>query len=217
MNNSWNNTLVKKEDVKENIKKINEVSKNIIIIEFIGFYLEFILDEDILFSKNIIKVKIKNYNLKLGKVDDDYRTIRLNIEQFYSYFNALMNALGILYEKRLEERISNSTEKGDKNYGEDESSFCPICEENKVNLSLPCNHFFCEQCIKDWIIKSETCPLCRLKLKQNKKKEGPETPAGIIGSERWSVLSNDENTEQEMKKDNIDKFLKITNNLFNTK
>ena len=44
---------------------------------------------------------------------------------------------------------------------------CPICmnsSEKKIKINN-CNHEFCENCIKTWLLKNSiTCPLCRTKL-----------------------------------------------------
>ena len=215
MGNKSNKTNLKKADVEENVKKLNDITRKYIVMEFIGLHLTFFVDDDSLCSKKIIKVEIKKYNPITGKTEDETKTVHLNIEQFYNYYNAVMNSISIFYEEKLEERLTRLSSKTSKSYGEDESSFCPICEENKVNLCLPCSHFFCEECIKDWVKKSETCPLCRIKL--NKKTSvSLETPE-IVGSERWSVLSNDEKLIQEAKKDTIDILLNLTKELFNKK
>jgi hypothetical protein len=215
MGSIWDKSIVKKEDVELNISKINDLTKKFTLIEFIGLYLEFSLDEDIFFSNKIIKVIVKKYNSHEGKIEVKEKIVRLTIEEFYSYFNALMNSLSIFYESKLEERLKTLGEEDFDNLGIDESSLCPICEEKKVELSLPCSHFFCEDCIKKWVIKSETCPLCRFKLKHSNKEE-TETPAGIEGTNRWSIFINDENVKQEIKKDNIEIFLKLTNRFFST-
>ena len=40
---------------------------------------------------------------------------------------------------------------------------CTICMEDKnvVWTCLPCKHWFHTHCIKQWIAKNPTCPLCR--------------------------------------------------------
>jgi len=43
---------------------------------------------------------------------------------------------------------------------------CAICMERDATLVLPCLHCFCEQCIKIWKNKSETCPMCRVALQE---------------------------------------------------
>eukprot|EP00667_Euglena_gracilis_P010923 EG_transcript_11135 len=46
-----------------------------------------------------------------------------------------------------------------------EMKTCPICrdafEEGRRVLRLPCRHLFCEECLRPWLEKSRTCPLCR--------------------------------------------------------
>ncbi|XP_044748853.1 RING finger protein 141-like isoform X1 [Coccinella septempunctata] len=44
------------------------------------------------------------------------------------------------------------------------SSECTICLERKVELTLPCAHSFCSQCIEEWSSEHHTCPICRDKL-----------------------------------------------------
>ena len=215
MGNKSNKTNLKKADVEEDVKKLNDITRKYIVMEFIGLHLTFFIDDDSLCSKKIIKVEIKKFNSITGKTEGNSRSVHLNIEQFYNYYNAIINSLSIFYEEKLEERLTILSSKTNKSYGEDESSYCPICEENKVDLCLPCSHFFCEECINDWVKKSETCPLCRIKLnkKTNTSHETPE----IVGSERWSVLTNDEKFIQEAKKDTIDILLKLTKELFSKK
>ena len=212
MGSLWDNSLVEKEDTETKIKKINEFTKNYAIIEFIGLYLEFSMREEKAFSKKIVKVKVKKFDFQLQKIEAAHKSFHLTLEDFYNYYNALMNSLNMIIRKKMGERLSTLTEKEIETLGADESGLCPICEENKVDISLPCSHFFCEECIKAWVIKSETCPLCRLKLQYNKQNE---TPAGIKSSKRWSIIENNEKEKQEMKKDSIDVLLKLTQEFFN--
>ncbi|MCI31881.1 E3 ubiquitin-protein ligase RNF181 [Trifolium medium] len=44
---------------------------------------------------------------------------------------------------------------------------CAICFENfnfNVGVPMPCMHVFHIKCIRDWLEKGNTCPLCRFKL-----------------------------------------------------
>ena len=45
---------------------------------------------------------------------------------------------------------------------------CTIClEEYKENddlYQLQCGHYYHKECIDDWLLKNQTCPLCRLNL-----------------------------------------------------
>ena len=210
MGNTWENSTLEKEEILSAIKKINETTKKIVVIEFIGVYLEFYLDESS-FSKKIIKVNVHSYNSKLQRPEKIKKIVRLTISEFMNYYNALINALSNFYENRLIERYSKLNEYERERLGSEEVYLCPICDENNIDISLPCSHFFCEKCLKEWMKKSKTCPLCRLKLEFSNKKE---TPGGIKGSGSWSILTNDESLNQEIKRDSIDIVLKLTNDLF---
>lgn len=54
---------------------------------------------------------------------------------------------------------------GEKNGKEDE--ICCICMESKPNLILSCTHNYCEKCIKEWQVTSNTCPICRCAAGEN--------------------------------------------------
>lgn len=51
-----------------------------------------------------------------------------------------------------------------------DKNICPIClvsnlDQNETHIrKTECGHQFCDQCIKTWLSKSKTCPLCRTKL-----------------------------------------------------
>lgn len=49
-----------------------------------------------------------------------------------------------------------------------ESSECTICMEDLIvsqpALRIPCGHLYHEACIKDWLLKSNECPVCRYEL-----------------------------------------------------
>ena len=213
-NNIWDNSRIKKIEVENNIIKINDLMKKYTIMNFTGLNLFFSIDEDGSNAKKIIKVIVKKFNSQNGTIENDEKIKHLTLEQFYSYYNALMNSLSTFYEAKLEERLSTLGEKNFNNLVSGESGMCPICEEEQVNVSLPCSHFFCEECIKAWVIKSDTCPMCRFKLKHSKENEKKGRPAGIEGSNSWLILNNDDNIKQEIKKENIDTFIKLTNDYF---
>jgi len=212
MGNVWDNSIVKKEDVESNIEIINNLTKKGAIMEFTGLYLDFSMDKELFVHKKIIKVIIKKYDQKKG-IDSKKRSVRLTIEQFYSFYNALMNSVDNFYNKQLIKKLKTLGSKDFDNYGSNESSLCPICDENKVDVSLPCSHFFCEKCIKSWVIKSETCPLCRFKLKFKKDNE-KDVSAKIEGCKKWDIINNDDEFKNQMKEDNKDLLLKITKDLF---
>lgn len=40
---------------------------------------------------------------------------------------------------------------------------CPICFENcDTNVFLPCKHYYHLNCLKSWLNKNKSCPLCRI-------------------------------------------------------
>jgi hypothetical protein len=213
-NNIWDKSRIKKGEVENNILKINDLMKKYTIMNFTGLNLFFSIDEGGSNAKKIIKVIVKKFNSQNGTIENDEKIIHLTLEQFFSYYNALVNSLSTFYEAKLEERLSTLGEKDFNSLVSGESGMCPICEEEQVNVSLPCSHFFCEECIKAWVIKSDTCPMCRFKLKHNKENEKKGRPAGIEGSNSWLIINNDDKIKQEIKKENIEIFIKLTNDYF---
>ena len=215
MGNVWDKSIVKKEEVQKNIEEANELVQKDPIMDFIGLYLDFSINEE-LPGKKIIKANIRKYSSQEG-IDNRKGETRLTIEQFYSFYNALMNSMDYFYEKKLLKGKKTLTDENFDKIGPEESNTCPICEEDKVEVRLPCSHFFCEDCIKSWVIKSETCPLCRLKLKYNEKNKKKGDATGIEGSQRWDIINNDDEFKEQMKQENKDLFLKITKDLFYNK
>ncbi|CAG9761918.1 unnamed protein product [Ceutorhynchus assimilis] len=41
---------------------------------------------------------------------------------------------------------------------------CIICFERKQDVTLPCAHSYCTQCIEEWNEFNNTCPICRERL-----------------------------------------------------
>ena len=61
----------------------------------------------------------------------------------------------------------------DNQYIDNQYSECPICFEDfiidKSNVvKLSCNHTYCAKCIKSWLIRSTTCPVCRFNIDKSK-------------------------------------------------
>ena len=46
---------------------------------------------------------------------------------------------------------------------------CYIClknfKKNDIVRKLPCEHIFCENCLKPWLLKNSVCPICKYELK----------------------------------------------------
>jgi hypothetical protein len=153
------------------------------------------------------KVTIFDYDVEKNTAQRRPNPITMTIEDFYNYYNHLMNARSILLKEKMNEDIGELSKSKIEHYGEDESGICPICSENKVNISLPCSHFFCEKCLSTWVVKSESCPLCRFKLTLNKK-----DPSGVAGAQSWNII--DEVDEVQIEKEQEDTLKLLTKKFF---
>ena len=72
MGNFWENSEIKRDEVKKNIFQINEITKTIVFMKKLGIYLFFELDDDTLIKRNsrkIIKVTIYDYDKKKCMVE----------------------------------------------------------------------------------------------------------------------------------------------------
>jgi len=210
MGNFWENSEIKRDEVKKNIFQINEISKTILFMNEFKVYLKFELDDESAFKRNsrkIIKVIVYDYDAKRSMVQRRKKPISLTIEDFYKYFNILMNSRSIFLSEKMKENMENLTKSKIDNFGEDESGICPICSENNVNISLPCSHFFCDSCIKTWLVKSESCPLCRCKLNLNKK-----SPTGVAGAQSWNIIDNVD--QEQLEKENMETLRVLTQKFF---
>ena len=187
MGNFWDNSELKREKKKKNVLDINQITKSLIYMDKYKIHLKFELDDAPIqkMSKKVIKVHIYHYDVINKTIATKSNTLHITIEDFYKYYNLLMNLRRVFLNEQMEKNINNLSTSQIKKLGEDESSICPICCENNVDMSLPCAHFFCEKCIKAWIGKNESCPLCRYKLTVNRK-----DPTGIKGGQSWNIIDD---------------------------
>eukprot|EP00928_Gymnodinium_smaydae_P040247 TRINITY_DN27320_c0_g1_i1.p1 TRINITY_DN27320_c0_g1~~TRINITY_DN27320_c0_g1_i1.p1 ORF type:complete len:496 (+),score=49.75 TRINITY_DN27320_c0_g1_i1:42-1490(+) len=75
---------------------------------------------------------------------------------------------------------ASDANEGEGEDDEQEEELCPVCHsEFWQKVSAPCSHSFCLECIKAWLCRKKTCPLCRLDLATwNPRYDGPSgTPA----------------------------------------
>ena len=209
MGNFWDNSELKREDVEKNVLDINQITKSLIYMDKYKIHLKFELDDAPIqkMSKKIIKVHIYHYDVINKTIATKSNTLHITIENFYKYYNLLMNMRRVFLNEQMEKNINNLSTSQIKKLGEDESSICPICCENNVDMSLPCAHFFCEKCIKAWIGKNESCPLCRLILKLNNK-----CPSGVAGAQSWNIV--DDIDQEELEKENMETLKLLTQKLF---
>ena len=213
MGNFWKDSDIKREEVIKAIDQINEITCNSLFIWKTSVYLIFELDDKSFFqrlSKKIIKVTIFDYDNSQKKAKQRPNPLMIEIEVFFQYYNLVMNSRSVFYESKMKEKMNSLTESKIMNFGEDDSGLCTLCFENVVNMSLPCSHFFCDKCIKTWLIKSESCPLCRYKIKLNKN-----SPMGVSGASSWGVVDGIDN--EEFNKESEESILKMTKDLFGKK
>ncbi|PRQ53597.1 putative transcription factor C2H2 family [Rosa chinensis] len=60
---------------------------------------------------------------------------------------------------KMSQSISSVTEEGTTEYDD----HCTICLEDLISKvrEMPCKHRFHSPCIESWLLRSESCPLCR--------------------------------------------------------
>lgn len=210
MGNFWENSEIKRDEVKKNIFQINEITKTLIFMKKLKIYLIFELDDDTIMkrqTRKIIKVTIYDYEIKNCMVQQRENPLSITIDDFYKYFNLLMNSRAMFLSEQMKKRLGYLDKSNKQNLEEDESGICPICAENNIDLSLPCSHFFCNNCIKTWLLKSDSCPLCRYKLKKNKN-----DPTGVSGAHSWDFI--DDIDQDQFEKENMEALKSLTKKLF---
>uniref|UniRef100_A0A7S1KRS0 RING finger protein 141 n=1 Tax=Percolomonas cosmopolitus TaxID=63605 RepID=A0A7S1KRS0_9EUKA len=53
---------------------------------------------------------------------------------------------------------------------------CFVCMERRVDITLPCTHRICAQCLELWKNSSHSCPLCRSRIESNQEWQMPPVP-----------------------------------------
>ena len=209
MGNFWDNSELKREDVEKNVLDINQITKSLIYMDKYKIHLKFELDDAPIqkMSKKVIKVHIYHYDVINKTIATKSNTLHITIEDFYKYYNLLMNLRRVFLNEQMEKNINNLSTSQIKKLGEDESSICPICCENNVDMSLRCANVLCEKWIKAWIGKKESCPLCRYKLTVNRK-----DPTGIKGGQSWNII--DDVDPEQVDKENEESLQILTKKLF---
>ena len=201
MGNIWEKSNKTREEVLKDIKNTNKITKTDVFKNFTGTKLKFELKDSFFEktnSKNIIEVNIASYKINTFIFN---KTVYIDLDEFYNFYESLINSTHIFFEKKkFVEKRSNS-----------QDSICPICNVLKVDTMLNCCHFFCNDCIKTWLLKKKNyCPLCQYQVKIDKNK-------GEIESNDWDVIDNlDENECNNEFKDRLKRvYNKITNKNIN--
>ncbi|KAI3954902.1 hypothetical protein MKW92_029066 [Papaver armeniacum] len=101
----------------------------------------------------------------------------------YEELTELGDRIGILKRGLPKEFISSHlktrvhTTSGDST-GEEETEICPVCQDGYVNkdkiATLDCKHEYHQNCITQWLLQNNVCPVCKgqaLKTMKESKKE----------------------------------------------
>ena len=86
-----------------------------------------------------------------------------------------------IIERLFSDYISNKNKLNETEYNNnveknDTIIECPICFNNKESIKInKCGHEYCEDCIKKWLQEhSNTCPICRIDISDEKNEEEGE-------------------------------------------
>lgn len=58
----------------------------------------------------------------------------------------------------------------------DSEQECPICLlPQTIGLLTPCSHFFCKECLSQWLLSTDSCPMCRVSVNGTVRPEAGKT------------------------------------------
>jgi hypothetical protein len=204
MGSFWENSKKTRNEVIEDINALNKITTSEPFILKTQSSLNFSLDDSSMFnrkSRKIIKCAItSNNNTKKNK------TKNIQIDDFYKFYDTTISSSQIFLDEKLKlnKNINQENHKNDE-ITDDGNDICPICENNKVSVMLDCYHFFCEDCIKTWLIKKKSnCPFCRLNVNNSEKNLNKEN--------QWDIV--DDLNQSEYNRELNNKFIFLYNKLF---
>lgn len=106
---------------------------------------------------------IEKYQLKNKSVEENQRQLENSLEELRREIENKEAELN--KQKEYTKKVESDAKQTVIQTMEDEFT-CIICQELFVDATtLPCAHSFCELCLRLWLRKKKTCPVCRRKLK----------------------------------------------------
>ena len=168
-NNNYKNINQKNNYKDNNNNNINNYPQNINIINNIPD------QKDLVAIENKNQSRNNKSNLKYQSSDELIEIAREKNRKSQSKhrgnddnnYNSLNKSkqMNPSYPKNVLVSIYHSNQYNNKNM----EKTCSICLEafiiGKKYITLPCFHFFHEQCIDDWFEKSKSCPICKIEIK----------------------------------------------------
>jgi hypothetical protein len=130
MGNFWENSELKREEVEKNISQINEITKTYIFTKKLKVYLIFSLDDDSVMKRNtrkIIKVNVYDYDSIKALATERKKPISISIEDFYNYYNTVMNSRAMFLSEQMRKRRKSKCQ---KSQGETETETDIILSES---------------------------------------------------------------------------------------
>lgn len=62
---------------------------------------------------------------------------------------------------KLKKQLFSDNVEKKRTYVKGKIGECGVCYDIKSLIKMNCSHSFCNDCISEWIKKSNTCPMCR--------------------------------------------------------
>ncbi|KAF7271935.1 hypothetical protein GWI33_015233 [Rhynchophorus ferrugineus] len=142
--------------------EINNFSKRSLTTD--GHQLVFAVKKDTdttVFWKATVQIACAKVDTATKKVLS-YRLLTLS--EFLKVFKNFQCQTSAVVESKKQMNLADILENVDLGACSDSLDDCVICFERKPDLTLPCTHSFCTQCIEEWNELHDTCPLCRERL-----------------------------------------------------
>ncbi|XP_065158553.1 RING finger protein 141-like [Atheta coriaria] len=153
------------DEFKEKLKDFNKLSNQ--CLDSTGNKLLFIIKkgtEEHLFWKVTIRIACVKVDPKTQKIHS-FKLI--DLRKFLQIYRTLKVQKEIADESKQHDltvsTIYNNLEEiaGRSDEDVESATECCICLERKPDISLPCAHTYCVQCIEEWNEDHDTCPICR--------------------------------------------------------